>query len=221
MMVSSPSATHAATARPSAAVRAFADAAAHAMAEPLLMLQMQGEVLSDTAAAAVSRLTTVNEGIVRLAAAEADPLPEPVELDDALRGALRRVGTLRERKPRVVATGLPVVQADPWHVATVLLELLCNVVDHAGAGATVQVREVPAERGMCAVAVTDDGRGAPPEQLPSAVKPFKRLVPRETPDRAGVGLAVVQRLVETNGGELSLDAAPGSFSAVCSFPAAR
>ncbi len=91
-----------------------------------------------------------------------------------------------------------------------LRRVLFNVVDNAlryGASAHVSLR---ADAGILALCIDDDGPGIPPAKRDELMQPFSRLEAsrsRET-GGAGLGLAIVQTLVEAHDGTVSIGDAP-------------
>ncbi|NNM76697.1 HAMP domain-containing protein [Sphingomonas sp. ID1715] len=87
-----------------------------------------------------------------------------------------------------------------------LKRALSNLIDngvHHGTKVTVRLQEIA---DAVAITVEDDGPGIPEERLHDVLKPFVRLDtarPRDTIG-FGLGLAIVARAVELEGGELSL-----------------
>jgi signal transduction histidine kinase len=55
--------------------------------------------------------------------------------------------------------------------------------------------------------VTDDGPGIPPEHLPHVFEPFYTTKP--VGEGSGLGLAVVQAIVEEHGGRVEVASDPG------------
>jgi signal transduction histidine kinase len=119
-----------------------------------------------------------------------DPLREAAEI--ALAG-------LRDRSV-ALETHLPddplVAHADPDHVKRVALNLLQNA-GHAGA----RVRLAAWSRnGEAVISVRDDGPGVPEELRDRIFHPF--VTDKE--QGAGLGLSIVQRVLESNGGRVEL-----------------
>ena len=102
-------------------------------------------------------------------------------------------------------SGLPTVMADRRRIVQVLNNLFANAARHAPEQPTpIRVAAVP-EDGMVAVSVSDEGRGATPEQL---ARLFRKYVAfgEEGGERvargSGLGLAICKGLVEAHGGRI-------------------
>jgi signal transduction histidine kinase len=102
------------------------------------------------------------------------------------------------------AAGGP-VQARPAELKEVLVNLLENARQ---AGARSVVVRVDQDGGR--VAVEDDGRGIPPEELPRVFEPTFST----TTSGSGLGLAISRRLVESWGGRVDLTSAVGRGTSV-------
>jgi signal transduction histidine kinase len=87
-------------------------------------------------------------------------------------------------------------RADPEHVKRVALNLVRNA---AQAGKEVKVR-CESYRGEIVLFVRDNGPGVPPELEDRIFEPF--VTDKE--QGAGLGLAIVRRVVEANGGRVEL-----------------
>lgn len=110
-----------------------------------------------------------------------------------------------------VAPDLPIVSAERVPLQQVFMNLIGNAVKFAGAsgeGATVEVcwRDVG---DAVEFVVRDDGPGIAPEFHERIWGIFQTLAPRDRVEGTGVGLAVVKKIVETRGGRVALDSAPG------------
>ena len=60
--------------------------------------------------------------------------------------------------------------------------------------------------------VTDDGVGIAPEHHERIFRMFQTLQPGGENRSTGIGLSIVQKIVEANGGRLALESAPGRGS---------
>ncbi|MFE2866217.1 ATP-binding protein [Embleya sp. NPDC059259] len=101
---------------------------------------------------------------------------------------------------------LPVVEADPGLLATLIRHLLGNAVkfQRPYEQPRVRVDAEPAAAGW-RITVTDNGIGIPTEAAERVFAAFQRLHPRETYTGSGIGLAMAKRIVEQHGGRIAVD----------------
>lgn len=94
-----------------------------------------------------------------------------------------------------------------------LLQVLMNLVSNAlkhGASSAPHVRIEAREReGRIAMSVTDDGPGIDPRYHEKIFRMFQRLSSRDKVEGAGIGLAVVKKLVEAHGGSVRVESELG------------
>lgn len=115
-----------------------------------------------------------------------------------------------ERRP---CEGRPVVVGDARRLQQVLWNLLTNAVKFTPTGGRVTV-EVGEDDGMVVLRVSDTGRGISPAFLPRVFERFEQDVPPAgagiggvLPGGAGLGLAIVRRLVGMHGGSVKAESA--------------
>lgn len=108
-----------------------------------------------------------------------------------------------------VAPRMPVLRAGRVHLWQVFQNLISNAVQHHDRPqGTIRVAsEDLGER--VAFRVDDDGPGIPPEHRERAFRIFQTLRPKDEGGTNGVGLALVKRIVERQGGEVRIEDAPG------------
>jgi signal transduction histidine kinase len=97
---------------------------------------------------------------------------------------------------------------DPDQLRQVTFNLLANAaqaIREARRGGTVRVSCEPGLDGGVVLSVADDGPGIPPAEAARIFTPFFTTKPSGT----GLGLAVVQRIVDGHGGSVAVDPAPG------------
>lgn len=84
--------------------------------------------------------------------------------------------------------------------------------NHPGGAVTVTLGREGRE---VSVTVKDDGPGIPANALPHIFEPFYRADPSRSQQipGSGLGLAVVQLIVERHGGEIQVQSRPGAGSA--------
>jgi signal transduction histidine kinase len=150
--------------------------------------------------------------------------PEDVALGLVAREAVELVrGLLDARQVRVaIAPDLPVVRADRRRLLEVLQNLIENAAKFAsekdGARIEIGARRDGAEPVFY---VKDNGRGIDPRFLERVFDLFEKLEPGK--DGAGVGPALVRRIVEAHGGRAWAESeGPGRGSTFCfTLPAPR
>ncbi len=191
----------------------------HQLRTPLAALRLRLDVLTqDTdpetaeelagAQHEIARLSHLVDGLLALARAE-NVLVEPVSVsvDQVVRdraAAWRPVAEERGVDLSPSCHGPVPAMLGEGHLEQVLDNLLANALDAVPAGGHVQVSAAAGEDGA-RVVVADDGPGMTARQQEMA---FRRFV-SSTPGGAGLGLAIVHRLVTSNGGSAALSDTPG------------
>ncbi len=116
-----------------------------------------------------------------------------------------------------LAESLPAVVADADRMSQVFYNILVNAIRYSPDGGRVEVATALLERpgkNWLSVAIADHGQGIPPEDLPHVFDHFYRG--DKSRDRksggSGIGLAIVKQLVESHGGEVSVESIEGAGS---------
>ncbi|MEI6567310.1 MAG: HAMP domain-containing sensor histidine kinase [Verrucomicrobiota bacterium] len=94
------------------------------------------------------------------------------------------------------------VQVDPDLLRTVLVNLLTNAVKYSNIGTEVLI-ELRQGSDSYQVVVSDHGIGIPEEDQPRIFLPFERASNVRNIQGTGLGLNIVKRLVELQGGRIS------------------
>ncbi len=143
---------------------------------------------------------------------------QPVKLSSAVDQAVQTVTSLIDSRRHELTVALPNespwVTADPGRLVQVLVNLLTNAAKYTDPGGKISLS---AERSgeHVVVRVRDTGIGIAPEMLAHVFELFTQL--DSTQDRSGgglgIGLTLVRRLVELQGGQVSASSAgPGKGS---------
>ena len=103
---------------------------------------------------------------------------------------------------------LPLVMADRERIAQVLNNLLSNAARHSPESSPIRV-EASCDGGHVAIAISDQGRGVPPELLGQLFRKHVALTGGDHTDAAasGLGLAICKGLVEAHGGRIRAESA--------------
>ncbi|HEX8864276.1 MAG TPA: HAMP domain-containing sensor histidine kinase [Lentzea sp.] len=151
--------------------------------------------------------------LARLDSAESEPPLRPEELDlaviaeaagDAFRAA-------RPSHSLDIDADTVTMRADATRLRQVLDNLLTNAAVHTPAGTSVSL-QVTASDSWAVIKVSDTGPGIPEADQARIFDRFYRVDNSRTRQRggSGLGLAVVQSLVEAHGGTIELTSRPGS-----------
>ncbi|WP_154022679.1 two-component system sensor histidine kinase ZraS [Klebsiella oxytoca] len=97
------------------------------------------------------------------------------------------------------------IQADPDRLKQVLLNLYLNAIHAIGRDGVITVAVRECGDGRVKVSVADSGKGMTAEQLQAIFTPYFTT----KADGTGLGLAVVQNIVEQHGGTIYAESTPG------------
>jgi signal transduction histidine kinase len=155
----------------------------------------------------VGRLAQELFELARLEYGVVKPEPERFLLPELVQDVLQKFElALAARRLRVVADiapALPAVSADLGLIERVLTNLLDNAIRHTPEDGLIELRLRPAAQGV-EVQVSDTGPGIAPEQQATL---FTRPSPLHAAERGasgGLGLVIVQRILQLHGSEIRL-----------------
>jgi signal transduction histidine kinase len=214
--------------------REFVVNASHELRTPLTNLQGYLEALRDgvlppdpatfeSLKEEVDRLTRLASSLDALAGADdGRPMPEDLDLGALVRGAVElATPSFTRRSIQILATVAPgiVVHARADELAQVVSNLLQNAVRYTPSGGEVRV-SVSRDDGGAQVRVSNTGSEIPADDLPRVWERFFRV--ERSRDRAsggaGIGLAIVKRLVEEAGGRVGASSEAGVTTFWFSLP---
>jgi PAS domain S-box-containing protein len=194
----------------------------HELNNPLTAVNMFSDVLVEKFAqtgqdpADLEKLRAIREGglrIQRLArdlvayARPAGSRSEPVELGAVLEEAARLAKpALKEANAEILrdVVEVPHVEGSRPALVQVFVNLVTNAARAVRPGGRVKLR-LTGSNAEVRVVVEDDGAGMAPEVAQRAFEPFFTTRPAEG---IGLGLPIVQGIVERHGGTVALDTAP-------------
>ena len=140
---------------------------------------------------------------------------EPIDVDSLCRSCLALVK--EGARTHGVALSLAVdfelqLVADPRRLKQILVNLLDNAVKFTPAGGKVNLRAAREGQDTVRFTVEDTGIGIAPEQLERIFAPFVQAESglARPHEGAGLGLALVKRLVELHGGTVSVESTTGA-----------
>jgi len=219
-------------------LKAFAYIVSHDLKNPVNAVLLTADLLLQREGAALSpRGRDDLESIVRLAGGTEDMIrdlltlfkvvsarenPSWVDLDGLVATALDTLRPEIEAKGvRVETTSLPRVWGQSEKLGHVVVNLLSNAVKYVSAGCGIVQVSSAAENGQVLLSVSDNGIGIPKIYHDRVFKLFGRVPPNEQQVDGeavvgtGVGLAIVKRIVETHGGNVSVESESGVGSRFC------
>jgi len=126
-------------------------------------------------------------------------------LDDVLLLVRHRLNQQGIALRRQFADGLPLSRADRGQIEQACLNLILNAADAMPKGGSLTVRTSSETPSFVVVTFTDTGVGMSVNQRDRLFEPLLTSKPQGT----GLGLAMVQRIVEAHNGRIEVDSAPG------------
>lgn len=208
--------------------QAFVADASHQLRTPLAALRLRLENLESEVAtgsdadadvagslAEVARLSRLVDGLLELARAERPgAVTAEVDVRDVVAARVDAWSAFADERAVTFAVDFHsdlLARSVPGRLEQVLDNLFANAIEVSPAAGAIRVDgEQVGER--VRITVRDDGPGLTPELRARAFDRFWRGSGAE--GGAGLGLAIVRRLVEADHGDVRLDAAPGGGLAV-------
>ncbi len=175
----------------------------------------QAEYLGIVRSSAGHLLALINEAL-DLATVEAGQLklrPEPCEPALVARECVSAVRSLADARDVLIeldAPNLGQAWLDPPRLRQVILNFLSNAIKFSHPGGRVAVR-LGRDGARLTIAVSDDGIGIAPADQARVFEEFVQLGDR-TAAGSGLGLAVTQRIVQAQGGGVSVVSRPAEGS---------
>jgi light-regulated signal transduction histidine kinase (bacteriophytochrome) len=205
----------------------FAYLASHDLQEPLRTITSYAGLLESRAAEHLDERSTtwlgfISDGATRMSHLIADLLeysrtgretdaPPQAELDDVWDTAVANLTEAIERSGATVTRErLPVVRASPRDMTRLLQNLIVNALKYHGEQPP-QVRAHARRLGdRWEIRVADNGIGIDPRFHERVFGLFQRLHTADEYAGTGMGLAIVKKIVESNGGAVSVESEPGA-----------
>ncbi|MBB4858727.1 signal transduction histidine kinase [Novosphingobium chloroacetimidivorans] len=192
--------------------RRFIASAAHELRTPIAILRAKVEAAPEASTrrlgSDVQRLGTLAEQLLDLQRLDTDRTDQELDLPALVRRVVGDLAPLLIASDRTIEVQVDDVQpcrGDGAALERVVTNLVQNAIEHGGRHVTVRVIGAGFE-------VEDDGPGIPPEERERVFEPFHRLRPRST--GSGLGLNLVQQVVERHGGRVSIHGAFGGGTVV-------
>ncbi|HLO65479.1 MAG TPA: PAS domain S-box protein, partial [Holophaga sp.] len=177
-----------------------------AEAAPHLQERMPGSL--EFIRASGAKMDAIINGLLTLSRAGRMVLrAEPLDMNALVRNCAASLAFQIQSANGSLETGdLPPCVADPVQVAQILSNLLDNAVKYRDGERPLRITvtgEVLPD--ACAYVVEDNGIGIPPEHRERVWEIFQRLDPQGPVAGDGLGLTLVRRMAERNGGRILLE----------------
>ena len=204
----------------------FAYSASHDLQEPLRMvssylrlierrysdaLDEEGEEFLEFAVDGANRMKAMIEGLLAYSRVETRGNPfEPTDLETVLSDVRTDLQFRIEASDATIESeALPTVAGDEDQLRQVFQNLIENAIEYSGDDAPEIHIGAEREGDRWRIDVTDDGIGIDPEDQERVFEVFQRLHARSDHEGTGIGLSLVERIVERHGGEIRVDSEPG------------
>ena len=141
--------------------------------------------------------------------------PEEVDMNRVVDDVRRNLSVAIEETGAVVETAhsLPVVEADPSQMVSLLQNLVGNAIKYRAPDRTPRVVVAAREEdGQTVFSVADNGIGIEDKYFERIFQVFQRLHKRDDISGTGIGLAVARRIVDRHGGRIWVESTPGEGS---------
>jgi PAS domain S-box-containing protein len=176
-------------------------------------LQAEDQELLQLQVHAAERMRETVDALLALARSTLQPMPlQTVDLSALAQEVVRELPELPRRAPLRWHIQLDMhVTANPAALKIVLLNLMGNAAKFTRECATPRARVGLRVEGSDSVrlSVQDNGVGFDPARATQLFKPFARLHARDDYAGSGIGLSIVQRIVERHGGRVEARAEAG------------
>ena len=172
----------------------------------------------------VARLSGLIDGILSYSRAGRTHRSQTVvSLDALVRGTLEMLAPPAHITV-AVPTDLPQIRMDPTKAQQLFQNLLSNAVKYIEKPAGRVTLACVAADGFWHFSIADNGPGIEEKYFERVFQLFQTLAPRDEVESTGVGLAVVKKIVETEGGRIWIESVFGHgatfhFTLPCDEPA--
>jgi len=136
---------------------------------------------------------------------------ESLELDELIRECVTQAeleAGVRKVSLRITSNTPVFITGSPLLLERAVGNLIANAIKFSPVGGAVELR-VQEVQGSAELSIRDHGPGVPEAELTYLFRPFYRGSNAVRADGHGVGLAIVQRVVQVHGGEIYAENAAG------------
>jgi signal transduction histidine kinase len=144
---------------------------------------------------------------------------QDVQINEGIRNTLTMLAyKARQNNVAVheeLAENLPLISGFPGELNQVWTNVIDNAIDAMKSGGELTIRSF-ADGGSVVFRATDSGPGIPPDNLERIFDPF--FTTKDVGEGTGVGLDLVQKVVQIHKGKIDVTSRPGNTQFKISFP---
>lgn len=200
----------------------FAHIASHDLQEPLRKIIILGDRLEPTLQnsnekgqyylnrmqKSASRMRGFIEDLLQYTKVEMKALPfETVDLNEIAKDIINEFEyLLMENKGAVNIDNLPVIEADPFQMNQLFLNMIGNGLKfhREGVPPVINLGSTCNDKGIWEITIEDNGIGIDEQHVDRIFKPFERLHNRNAFEGTGIGLTICNKIVTRHGGAISV-----------------
>jgi len=171
------------------------------------------ECLNHVVRSAYKLNNVIDELLLLAEIRQTDVVLEPLHMASIVAEARDRLASMIETyHPEIILPAeWPLVEGHGSWVEEVWINYLSNAIKYGGQPPRVELGADRQSDGMVRFWVRDNGRGLAPDEQARLFMPFTRLETMRA-DGHGLGLSVVQRIVDKLGGQIGIESTPGQGS---------
>jgi signal transduction histidine kinase len=209
----------------------FAFVASHDLQEPLRKVQAFGERLKlkyeaslgedgrdflERMQKAARRMETLIQDLLKYSRVATRTKPfVRLNLLEPIKQALSNLErSVEETGGRLFIEDLPSIDMDKGQMCQLFQNIIGNALKYhrPEEHPIIKIYPAPCDRGLCCIAVEDNGIGFDEKHAERIFRPFQRLHGRSSYEGTGMGLAICRRIAERHGGSITVNSTIGKGS---------
>lgn len=156
----------------------------------------------------VKRINTTIESFLKFAR-PVEMSPEPFKLNDLLNQLTKQYSRIAEKREIRFSTKCPYDCEVIWdrnQIIQAFINIIENAFDAVSAGGSISVSCSGKEKDLIVVSISDTGNGIGPEEIERIFNLYYTTKKKGS----GIGLSIVQKIVDAHGGTIGVESAPGA-----------
>ncbi len=172
-------------------------------------LDDDGRMQLDLLLSRVHRMQNLIEGVLAYSrVSRVKEEKETIDLNKLVKEAIEMVSP-PEKFTVIADENLPVVKYGPTRLLQIFQNLISNAVKYNNkATGIIEIRCAENQHDW-AISITDNGPGIEEKYFEKIFQIFQTLKARDEFESTGIGLTIVKKIIESNGGKISVSSIPG------------